>query len=240
MQGLTIRSATVSDIQAIHDWLSAESITDTGGSFLYNFSLIEQGQKKGELVVLIRDGDGLPVAFALGEANVDIFAVHYLMRRRGIGRYLARYIIDRAIKQDLIGLFGKCSPATSKPFWIAMGFTEVTAPYGGDDPDWVALPLPQERVLPTSNIAEVVISASQENHECLRPFITKGNCEKGMLYLERDFCCYQPGYDACISISLDGVEIYEEKVKNLRKKGVERHDPWTRVRAIQIASKANM
>ena len=235
MNGFTIRAASQDDLARIQEWLTEEHEENDGESFLCNFTLMETGQTNGSLFVLIRDSDSLPVAFSLGDGKVDIFTVHHRMRRQGFGRCLAQHAIDHALSRDLIGLNVECAPATSKPFWLSLGFTPVQSPYGGDNPNWVALPLPHENNLPNVPKRDVLISCSSNSTDWSNPFRTQGVIEDGLIQLARDFSYYNAhSYDAVLKIALDGTELYCDKAKYLRDDGLEFDSPWIRVRSVQI------
>ena len=139
MDGYTIRKATLEDVQKVHAWLKQEHEAGIEGCFLSKFSLIEKGQTTGSLTVVVRDSDSLPVAFCLGENNLELLAVKADCRKQGLGRYLAEHFVKDAHSRNIIGLHGECSPRSSKPFWRAIGFHSVSDP-SGSEKAWVALP----------------------------------------------------------------------------------------------------
>ncbi|QDT04255.1 Acetyltransferase (GNAT) family protein [Rubripirellula lacrimiformis] len=235
MNGFTIRAATQDDLARIHEWLTEEHEANDGASFLCNFALIGSGQTNGSLFALVRDSDSLPVAFSLGDGNVDILAVHHRMRRQGFGRYLAKHAIDHALSRDLIGLYVECAPITSKPFWLSLGFTPVQSPRRIDNLNWVALPLPHDNELPNAPKSDVVISCSSNSKDWSDPFETQGVIEDGLIQLARDFSFYNAHYyDTLLKIVLDGTELYCDKAKYLRDNGLDFDSPWIRVRSVRI------
>ncbi len=236
MDEYTIRSATKNDLAKIHDWLKEEHTQNYGDSFLNNFNLINDGQASGSLLAMAQKTNGFPVAFSLGETNIDIFAVHHCMRRKGVGRYLAQYVIDRALSNGLIGLYHECSPSTSIPFWREMGFQSVRAPYLSANPNWVALALPRENELefPDREIAISLSDFEDFNDDSLSTFLTKGKFKDGSLHLARDFSVYSPHYDSRLKISIDGIEVCRDKAKYLGNQGVEFTRPWIRIRELKI------
>lgn len=234
MDGYTIRLATHDDLLQIRAWLEQEDSDGIAGSFFCNYNLIADGHRTGSLVALVRDSDALPVAFCLGEDNMDILAVKADCRRQGLGRHLAKYFIDAARQRDLIGLLGECAPSTSMPFWKSMGFLSVPSPSGDNNPNWVACPLPHENDLPDglhSSIAfalEDVESQMQPVYQC---DAAVADC---WYVLARDFVQYVPNPNQRLEIHCSGELVFSEKVKYVQKVGGERKLPWVRVRRLHL------
>jgi GNAT superfamily N-acetyltransferase len=234
MNGYTIRVATQGDLFRIRDWLEQEHNDGVEGCFFYNYNLIKEGLTSGSLTVLVRESDELPIAFALGENNIDIFAVKYDCRKQGFGRYLAQHIIDRSRQRDVIGMYGECAPSTSKKFWQRMGFSSVEPPYGGDNPNWVAYPLPHERTLPEGPRLSVVVCVD-DYHESMKGVFQSDAIKINDHYLlVMDFVQYIPQPDQNLEVSCDGKVIFRNKNKYVSEIGGERHAPWVRLRQIFV------
>lgn len=228
MDGYTIRLAENDDLLKIREWLEQELRDDVGG-FFNNYNLIEAGQLSGSLLALVREFDNFPVAFCLGESNIDIFAVKVDHQRQRLGSKLARYFIDAARQRDVIGLSGECVPVTSKPFWKAMGFVSVPSPWCKDNRHWVACPLPHERELPEGLRCKFEITLKDAGDQ--QPLFQCGSLLNGGRYtLARDFCHFIPSPNTRLEFYSDGELIFSDKVKYVKDRRGEYNSPWVRVR----------
>src|SRR5689334_21963333 len=91
-----IRKSTDADLIAIRNWLVDQNAKNIPGSFLCNWELIQEGHKKGKLLVYIDDESNQAIAFRLGGLLAPgILEVRYDMRGKGIGCELVRYLIAR-------------------------------------------------------------------------------------------------------------------------------------------------
>lgn len=229
MDGYVIRQATQPDLLQIHDWLKHEYDTEPDRSFFCNYNLIEAGQDAGSLSVLVRESDSVPVAFCLGKDEMAILAVKADCRRKGFGRHLAEHFIRGARSRDIVGLCGQCAPTSSAPFWKSLSFVSVPAPAGGDDPHWIALPLPRDNTLPDGQPREsVVVTLADHMHE------TRAVSFDGGHLLEREFVAYARERDERIEIQINGTEVYAGKVAYVSQVGGERDAPWVRVRELRV------
>ena len=232
MDGFTIRVACHQDLLKIRTWLEQESQDGIPGSFFCNYNLIEAGQRSGSLLALVRTADALPIAFCLGDDNLDILAVKADCRRHGLGRCLAKYFIDAARKRDVIGLYGQCVPLTSKPFWKSLGFVSVPPPWGGDDKNWVTCPLPHEIPLHNGPLCAVSIRLEGGESEMQPVFRCDALGTNGGFLLARDFVRYVPQPDLQLEICCNGRVVFSNKNKHIDEVGGERRSPWIRVREI--------
>jgi len=116
-----------------------------------------------------------------------------------------------------------------------MGFASVHSPHGGDNPNWVALLLPHDNVLPNIPTHAVVIASSYSGDDWSDTFTTQGVFDDGFLQLARDFSCYNSYYyDARLKISFDGTQLYCDKAKYMRDHGLEFDSPWIRIRSVKL------
>lgn len=220
-----IRKATADDLRIIRGWLQQEK--DEGhDSFIVNFEMIEKGQRDGCLTVLVED---IPIALALGDTNLSIFAVKRDRRRSNVGRTLAERWFQDARDRDLIGFDGECSPKTSLPFWLRMGCTQVRSI--SKNP-WVIMPFVQSHELPKDRAVD---SLEFELHDSDGKAIQGWDVVKAAVMadddymLTRDFIAYVPETDARLTIL--GEELFRcTKVRDIEDIGGERDGAWIRVR----------
>jgi GNAT superfamily N-acetyltransferase len=230
MDGNSLRLATPEDLLRIREWLEDEHNQGIEGSFFCNYNLIEAGQATRSLKVLVRDSDSLPIAFSLGDRNVDILAVKADCRGQGFGRYLAQHMIDDARKRDVIGMVGECAPSTSKGFWESLGFVSVAPPHGGDNPNWVACALPHDNKMPDGERHTIEIGLSDSQYTTQPVFHADAVARDGRYFLTRDCVQYVPDPNREIELRIDGSVVFSKKNKYIREIGGERVSPWVRVR----------
>lgn len=118
--GRVIR-ATDADLSVILGWLEREYSEDREG-FWCNRSVISQSLENGDLWV-IRDR-GVAVAFQVGDYGTDIVSVRKDLRRHGYGSALFKFSLAHAFENNVNILRGECSPRSSLPFWLKMGFEQ--------------------------------------------------------------------------------------------------------------------
>ena len=111
--------ATEVDLSVILGWLEREYKED-GEGFWCNRSVISQSLENGDLWV-IRDR-GVAVAFQVLDYGTDIVSVRKDLRRHGYGGTLFEFSLAHAFEDNVNILRGKCSPPSSLPFWLKMGF----------------------------------------------------------------------------------------------------------------------
>ena len=222
-----IRKATVDDLEQVRQWLQQEK--DAGhDSFIVNFEAIQQGQRDESLIVLL-DNDH-PIAFALGEENLSIFAVKRDTRGGGVGTALASHWFQTARNRDLIGFDGECSPRTSLRFWKKMGCTQIAS--RSPNP-WVVMPFKKSHDLPEG---PETISLTFELHDSYGNAIpgwddiTAAVIEDDDYMLAEDFIAYVPATDVRLTIWGDGVAICHVKVRDIEDIGGHRKCSWIRVR----------
>lgn len=222
---IEIRKATADDLEIIRTWLQQEK--DEGhDSFIVNFSMIAEGQSKGWLTVLAED---IPIAFALGDANLSILAVKRDRRRSNVGRTLAERWFQDARERDLIGIDGECSPKTSLPFWRRMGCTQVRSI--SKNP-WVIMPFVQSHELPQDRAVDSLAFELRDPDGKAIPgwdVVKAAVIADDDYMLARDFIAYVPETDARLTIL--GEELFRHvKVRDVEDIGGERDGAWIRVR----------
>ena len=111
--------ATEIDLSVILGWLEREYMED-GEGFWCNRTVISQSLENGDLWV-IRDR-GVAVAFQVGDYGTDIVSVRKDLRRHGYASTLVKFSLAHAFEDNLNILRGECSPSSSLPFWLKMGF----------------------------------------------------------------------------------------------------------------------
>jgi GNAT superfamily N-acetyltransferase len=232
MGGYAIRVAVPADLLKICVWIEQEHNDGIDGSFFNNYNLIESGQQSGSLLVLVRGDDSLPLAFCLGDNNIDILAVKADYRGRGLGRQLAQYFIDLARQRDVIGLHGECAPPTSMGFWKSMGYISVPSPSGGDNKNWVACPLPHGRDLPDGARDTIAIALEDTEYQMQPVFQCDAVRVDGRYVLARDYVQYVPQPDRQLEIRCNGDPVFSKKNKYVSEVGGERKWPWLRLREL--------
>ena len=232
MEGFTIRLASYEDLMKIRHWLEQEASDGVDGAFFCNFNLIEAGQKSGSLLALVRIADSLPVAFCLGDDNIDILAVKADCRRQGLGRHLAQYFIEAARQRDAMGLHGECAPSSSRPFWTSIGYVSVPHPRGGDSTNWVACSLPRSFDLADGPRHTISFAIEDAKYRMTPVFQCDAVHAKGRYVLARDFVQYVPQPNPQLEIRCNGIVVFSAKNKYVQELGGERKTPWIRVREI--------
>lgn len=225
-----IRKATADDLEIIRTWLQQEK--DEGhDSFIVNFDLIEEGQSEGSLTVLVEE---IPIAFALGEANLSILAVKRDRRRSNVGRTLAEAWFQDARERGLIGFDGECAPKSSLPFWLRMGCTQVRSRSGNP---WVIMPLGQSHDLPEDREVDNLAFELRDSDGKAIPgwdVVKAAVVDDDYYMLVRDFIAYVPDTDARLTIL--GEELFRyTKVRDIEDIGGERDGAWIRVRNLPPA-----
>ena len=233
MNGYTIRFATPNDLSQIRGWLEREHNDGVHGSFFCNYNMIEAGQEASFLTALVRESDQLPVAFSLGDANIDILAVKADCRRQGLGRYLAQHVIDHARERDIMGMHGECAPPTSKPFWRSLGFRTVAPPYGGGgNGNWIACPLPHENHLQDGPLRTITVALTDGQSQGQPIFQSPAVETHGHYLLARDFVEFMPQTNTRLEVHCDGNAVFSNKNKYVSEIGGERRFPWVRLRRL--------
>lgn len=218
-----IGRSTAADLTEVLNWLAQEA-AEGNSTFHPNRGLISEGHDEGDLVVM-RD-QGRVVAFSLGAPGViDIFETRPDCRGRGYGRVLADHCIERAAAANMAAIEFECAPDTSLPFWQAMGFEEIPAPYGYNP--WVMLRVGKRYPLPAGTPVEVVIRTFDEEvmydqgieplHE-YRPAAVR--TENDVVHLLDRVVLHEPGlprdHDLAVEIKLGGERLVLDKAKRAK------------------------
>lgn len=118
-----LRLSTPADIEAIHNWVSAEKARGLDGNFLGNWKQTLKAHRERKLLVYVDPQTDLPIGYQWGGLiEPGILQVKHEMRGRGIGRQLVEHRIAQARRKEQDLLYIECQPATSIPFWQKMGF----------------------------------------------------------------------------------------------------------------------
>ncbi|MFQ2253143.1 GNAT family N-acetyltransferase [Aeromonas hydrophila] len=115
---LSFRLATNHDVKAIYSWLLEHDRRGVHGSFLCNWNLTQRVHDDHQLVVAALEDE--PVAYIW--EDFGILEVREDFRKKGVGKQLVEYAMQRAIIRGRIAVFIECKPESSIPFWKKMGF----------------------------------------------------------------------------------------------------------------------
>lgn len=114
-------------LREIEKWLITER-KKIGEGFYCNWSNIEYSFEKLQMAVISIKNKS--IGFATWEvtdfkcARIEIVEIKPIYRKKGIGRILTNSLFDFLRDKGVCAVELQCSPETSKPFWISMGFTE--------------------------------------------------------------------------------------------------------------------
>ncbi|MGZ9981106.1 GNAT family N-acetyltransferase [Bordetella bronchiseptica] len=118
-----IRRSKDEDVEAIYKWLTEESSAGIEPNFLCNWGVIQSEHNDGNLLIFVDQTTDAAIAFLSGHLRTNgILQVKHDYKRRGVGRGLVEYCVERAQEYDESVLFVECNPASSIPFWARMGF----------------------------------------------------------------------------------------------------------------------
>ncbi|MBN2317417.1 MAG: GNAT family N-acetyltransferase [Sedimentisphaerales bacterium] len=248
-----IRKATSEDLNDILNFLEQEYIREeTGKGFWCNHNLIKEGQKKGNLSVLVRLSDEMVLAFCLWSIDLpsmDIMEVRPEFQRKGLGygRRLAKHVLKELDAKDFIGIEIECVPKTSLGFWQKMGFQEIKK-QDGDSRTRAVYLFRKTRKVPNDVETKTVViqlEATCRTDGCppKRPIRCPGIVKETKCTLEKDFVtcslllrqnvgCDVWG-DYCIHIRIEGYREYSEVVKYCD--WIERDGSFIRLREIDLS-----
>lgn len=212
-----------SDIDELLRWLEAEYIS-TGEGHWSNRDLIQEAYVEQQLTV-ITHADAV-VGFAAGRFGLDLISVKSANQRRGIGRMLVEYLINRARDQDIPVLRVQCAPSSSLPFWERMGFELYGQATNDEKSPLVRMILAKDLQLPvhgTPAHAEIAYLSELALHQpiarhrpitCYRPPALIAN--DGVIHLGQR--CIGPDLidtanDLVLRITIDGKLLYLDKAK---------------------------
>lgn len=115
---LSFRFSTDHDVETIYSWLLENDHREVHGSFLCNWKLTQQAHDDHQLFVATLDDEA--IAYIWGDFG--ILEVREDFRKKGVGKKLVEYAMQRAISSGRIAVSIKCKPESSIPFWEKMGF----------------------------------------------------------------------------------------------------------------------
>lgn len=115
---LSFRLATDHDVEKIYSWLLEHHRREVHGSFLCNWNLTQRVHDDHQLFVATLEDE--PVAYIWGDFG--ILEVREDFRKKGFGKQLVEYAMQRAISSGRIAVSIECKPESSIPFWEKMGF----------------------------------------------------------------------------------------------------------------------
>jgi GNAT superfamily N-acetyltransferase len=231
---MLIRHATQSDLLAIRVWLEEEARREGERGFLNNMSLIEDGQRKRELTVLLEDSMS-PAAFCLAsDRDMHILEVRPDRRGQGLGRRLVEHVLSRSRDAGSLGMCGHCCPEESLPFWLHIGFKHV--------PDHVqayriAYPFRRARsLIPNAPTHDVTFTLFTDYPaETVRKTRTiTASCLGGSYQLAEDFVEYASDPDELLRIEADDRVLYAGKSKYVDRVGGEHRSPWIRASVVRV------
>ena len=217
-----ISVADEADLAAIDEWLRKER-DETGDGFYCNWGIIVSSFEERELYVLRTDG--YPVAFLSDQGTThNIAEVHPEHRGKGYGKRLATHMIALSREHGLSVIEIDCAPSTSVPFWRRMGFTPHLSRLGYGGGIYAHKELPWDFEQGTNRRMPVEINfypANKGYDPNAAPFRTYSEdaevLQDGSLQLPRRAVCFDPDitqlYDCFVEISLQGKQIYRDKVK---------------------------
>lgn len=114
-------------LDQIEAWLKEEYAT-AGESFIVNFSMISESFSKGNLHCITQGNQTLAFCTFSSHssyASINIAAVHYLHRRRGIGEILIREHCKKLVGSGKFAALVDCQPKASESFWRSQGFLDI-------------------------------------------------------------------------------------------------------------------
>lgn len=224
---MTIRKATTDDILAIREWLE-----ETQSGFLNNWNLIEKGQTKGEVTVLL-DG-AVPIAYCLSsQSTLEIFEVKKSRRLGGTGRQLVHHILAEERDSGSWAITGFCQPEESLPFWLKVGFQRAVDP---NQEYQVAYPFRHKHEIPKYMVTcqlDFKLHSYPDDAPYASKSITAAIEYDGTYSLTEDFLEYAASIDMRLTVTRDGELLYDDKCKYIDEVGGELRFPWVRVRYLE-------
>ncbi|WP_273182881.1 MULTISPECIES: GNAT family N-acetyltransferase [Methylophaga] len=115
---MSFRLATDHDVETIHLWLLEHDRREVHGSFLCNWSSTQRVHDENQLFVATLDDEA--IAYIWGDFG--ILEVREDFRKKGVGKQLVEYAMQRVISTGKIAVSIECEPESSIPFWEKMGF----------------------------------------------------------------------------------------------------------------------
>lgn len=230
-----IRNATPDDLDCIHKWLSEEqkvhdvhvSKKFTGDvpwkGFLCEFKDIEGYYKRNELQVLFEPNSSQAIAFLCASSSsmmqVVFLEVHPDHRGKGYARQLAEHLIMQAWEKDICVVTLVCRPIDSAPFWQRMGYKLYKDAFGdlcnSQRQDYAYQILRKKNdIITGTKTARIDIRFSDGDGNPLNDYLIEGQCDKNMVYLPERAVGFNPWTgDTCVTIKVDGNELYSGKTQ---------------------------
>lgn len=113
-------------LNQIYKWLKEE--LEIGNKFFYNFSVIKTQLDKGHGVCLLNEKQEVIgfMTFVLHNlyAEIQIANIKHDYIGNGLGKKMLFFVEKYLVDMDKLVLQLNCSPISSKPIWIKMGFLE--------------------------------------------------------------------------------------------------------------------
>lgn len=211
---LSFRLATDHDVERIYSWLLEHDHSEVHGSFLCNWNLTQRVHDQHQLFVATIEDE--PVAYIWGDFG--ILEVREEFRKKGVGKQLVEYAMQRAISSGRIAVFIECKPESSIPFWEKMGFEfhneneasfvfekSLDIPADGSPVNVEIMFYPEQakwapKISPIKSFCPTAVLDNQ-----------------GTIHLQNRVAAYVGGEnyngDAMIKISVDGKPVYFDKAK---------------------------
>ena len=208
-------------------WLHDEYV-DSGCGFWANHAVIEESPLTDMFVAIIH---GEPTAFALlGNEGIDILCTRMTYQGSGIGRTLARAVIEELWSRGLQAITISCSPPESFGFWQRLGFERVDPMEDAHLPFYARL-YRSVRLAQTIDETAVVVAVEVQllnpkyfrggavEMRTLRTVEMNGLQLNDRIYLpERIVLCrHRTSTDAVVKIIVDGVVVHQGRLKYLTK-----------------------
>jgi ribosomal protein S18 acetylase RimI-like enzyme len=127
---MSIVQAQEGHVQTVCEWLLAEHL-DTGGGLYDNAHMLPEAQSAGKLYCFVSLDEvlGFVMLHTMSEsASISLLEVSPGHRRKGIGRQLATFAMERLFAAGAEFIKVECSPHESEAFWRGMGFQSDGAP----------------------------------------------------------------------------------------------------------------
>ncbi len=200
----------------IRDWLVQQENDGVEGSFLGNWESTLEAHHAGKMLVYVDLVSKEPVAYIWGMLIENgILDVRHDWRGRGIGSSIVKHCIALAYAADNPILFVQCSPRTSIPFWLKMGFSLVSN--GIPSTQCAVLRLPKQYLLPDEGErVEVLVEWFPKSLMWMDSAVATRTCRipgvhwEGMVDLAERVAeyCRVDGEQAVLRVSVNGVLWY--------------------------------
>lgn len=206
--------------------------------FLCNWMIIQDYYDKKELQILLTPKTSQPVAFlcaslpsvqdfCTGITGIDILEVHPDHRKKGYGRELATHVVAQARDRNICIMRLECVPQTSEHFWKKMGYRLYREDFGkrcGSHDQYRAYQILNKKnnVIAEGRVARINIQFCDEGGNLLNNYHVEGVCNQNIVYLRERAIGFNPCNvgqgDMCVTIKVDGNELYSGKTKREKAK----------------------